>query len=226
MAMVISYSSHVPGGYGRWVEKSNTNSRHCDGHSSSCILFIVQLGLAIPEDWGDGLVNKVLKVQSMRIRVLRVPEPQNLHRMPGVVVWACNPRTGKGRTGRSLGLTGQAVQPSLEPKVPERPCLKKQGGQTLRTTLEVGLCPLCTHTWAPASLREHVTMLYKYQRDSGRKEERKQSKEEGRREESRLASLLGLKEEHRQTMALGGTLNNVTYKKCKVCRSRLTIKPV
>lgn len=69
-------------------------------------------------------------------------------------------------------------------------------------------------------------MLYKYQRDSGRKEERKQSKEEGRREESRLASLLGLKEEHRQTMVLGGTLNNVTYKKCKVYRSRLTTKPI
>lgn len=46
----------------------------------------VVVGLAIPEDWGDGLVNKVLKVQSMRTRELRVPEPQNLHRTPGVVV--------------------------------------------------------------------------------------------------------------------------------------------
>lgn len=69
-------------------------------------------------------------------------------------------------------------------------------------------------------------MLYKYQRDRGRKEERKQDKEEGRREGSRLASLLGLKEEHRQTRVLGGTLNNVTYRKCKVYRSRLTTKPI
>lgn len=46
----------------------------------------VVVGLAIPEDWGDGLVNKGIKVQSMKTRELRVPEPQNLHRTPGVVV--------------------------------------------------------------------------------------------------------------------------------------------